>query len=134
MANALNWEPFSFFTAKKGDRMMTHLNTSTLNSSHMEEKKVFHEMGEILNLPDLQFYLWCQRKYKLNKGTFNTIDSWFYGCGVGQIILRRIYLLNFLEFVKSVDLVQEHHKYLRFGHGGLKRKLRQFMEKRMDRK
>ena len=82
---------------------------------------------EYLNLPDLQFFCMCQKKYKLNKGVFNTIDRWFYDYGVISVINRRIYILAFLDFVKEFEIDSENCKYIRFGHGGLSNKLNQFI-------
>ena len=46
-----------------------------------------------------------------------------------QIIHRRIYFLSFLGFVKETEQVTENQKYIRFGNGGLTRKLRQFIDR-----
>lgn len=92
-------------------------------------KKGFLNQSEYLNLPDLQFFLWCQQQYSLNKGVFNTIDTWFYDYGIVPVLHRRIYILAFLDFVKESCLEQDHHKYIRFGSGGLTRKLHQFVQK-----
>ncbi|MGJ7922052.1 hypothetical protein [Neobacillus sp. LXY-4] len=83
---------------------------------------------EYLDLPDLYFFLWCQKKYKLNKGIYNTIDKWFYDQGVVPIILRRRSILAFLEFVKKEDHESNHHDIIRFGSGGLSIKLKHFLE------
>lgn len=80
-----------------------------------------------LNLPDLQFFLWCQHHYKLNRGVYNTIDSWLYDFGIVSIIHRRIYIVAFLNFVKENEHMQKGHKFIRFGNGGLAKKLQQFM-------
>ena len=81
--------------------------------------------SDILNLPDLHFFLYCQEQYKLNKGVFNTIDNWFYKNGIVNIIDRRIYLLTFLQYVKECNL--ETNKYIKFGIGGLTKKLNEFV-------
>ncbi|WP_338450050.1 hypothetical protein R4Z09_28590 [Niallia oryzisoli] len=86
------------------------------------------ERSEYLNLPDIDFFLFCERQYRVNKGVYNTIDRWFYQNGIENIIHRRIYLLGFLEFVTESNLKQNHHKYIRFGNGGLITKLQEFMK------
>lgn len=87
--------------------------------------------SELLNLPDLHFFLWCQKKYKVNKGVFNTIDSWFYDYGIVPILYRRIHILAFLDFAKNAEAESTTdsalQKYLRFGPGGLARKLSEFI-------
>lgn len=90
------------------------------------EKTSFLGAAKYLNLPDLQFFLWCQKKYRLNKGIFNTIDNWFYSYGILPIAYRRIYILAFLEFVKDGEMESCQHTYIRFGNGGLSKKLNQF--------
>lgn len=86
------------------------------------------EKSKYLNLPDLQFFNWCNQQYGLNKGVYNTIDNWLYENGLVSIQYRRIYLLAFLEYVKDVGLKQEEHKFIRFGSGGLTRMLQNFTQ------
>jgi riboflavin kinase len=102
------------------------------NVSSMAFSKELGEKGslkrsEYLNLPDLQFFLWCQHQYKLNRGVYNTIDDWLYNFGITQVIHRRIYILAFLDFVKKNEPKHEGNKFIRFGNGGLSRRLHQFM-------
>ncbi|MGE7781015.1 hypothetical protein ACQKL0_13925 [Peribacillus sp. NPDC097264] len=86
------------------------------------------EKSEYLNLPDIEFFLLCQQQYRVNKGVYNTIDKWFYQDGIVNIIHRRIYLLAFLDFVTEENAKENHHKYIRFGNGGLTKKLNEFMK------
>ena len=111
---------------------MDHESIVNLNSiDHSTEwlnKQRFHT-SEYLNLPDLEFFHWCQHQYKINKGVYNTIDAWFYQQGVVSILNRRIYILSFLNFVtEEFDHYGDDPKYLRFGNGGLSKKLQQFMK------
>jgi hypothetical protein len=85
------------------------------------------KQSKYLNLPDLQFFLWCQHQYKLNRGVYNTIDAWLYDYGIVSIIHRRIYIVAFLNFVKENEHLQEGNKFIRFGNGGLGKKLHQFI-------
>ncbi|MGE8079790.1 hypothetical protein [Peribacillus loiseleuriae] len=80
-----------------------------------------------MNLPDLQFFNWCHLQYGVNKGIYNTIDNWFYEYGIVNILSRRIYLLSFLEFAKEVESEQKQDKVIRFGNGGLVKKLHEFL-------
>lgn len=81
---------------------------------------------EYLHLPDLQFFKWCNQQYGVNKGVYNTIDDWLYHFGISDILSRRIQLLEFLEFAKSTGIDEGKHKFIRFGNGGLVRKLHDF--------
>ena len=104
---------------------MTYLHPIVTEPARINSKEKILEKSEYLNVPDLQFFLWCQQQYRLNKGIYNTIDSWFYEYGIINIHHRRIYILAFLEFVKDEGNGQK--KYLQFGKGGLTRKLDQFV-------
>ena len=92
--------------------------------------KVPWARSESLNLPDLQFFKWCNRQFGVNRGVFNTIDSWFYENGIVDVYYRRILLLEFLEFSLENGLRQGESKFIKFGHGGLATKLNEFTEKR----
>lgn len=87
--------------------------------------------SELLNLPDLHFFLYCQRNYKINKGVFNTIDNWFFEYGIIPVHYRRIHILAFLDFVLNEESRlsndSNRKKFLRFGSGGLSKKLYQFI-------
>jgi riboflavin kinase len=83
--------------------------------------------SKYLNLPDLQFFNWCHQQYRVNRGVYNTIDQWFYDFGIVNIHSRRIQLLAFLEFAKGESLEQDKQQLVRFGHGGLSKRLREFM-------
>lgn len=85
------------------------------------------KQSKYLNLPDLQFFLWCQHHYKLNRGVYNTIDAWLYDYGIVSITHRRIYIVAFINFVKENEHTQEEPKFTRFGNGGLAKKLHQFI-------
>ncbi|MCC3357772.1 hypothetical protein [Bacillus sp. REN16] len=79
-----------------------------------------------LNLPDLQFFNWCNQQHGLNKGVYNTIDNWFFECGMVNIHNRRINILAFLDFLSDDRPAQNQHRYIRFGPGGLKMKFQEF--------
>lgn len=76
--------------------------------------------GHILNLPDLQFSQFCQQQFSLNKGIYNTIDSWFYDNGIINIVDRRTMVLRFMSFTIS------NGAEVKFGPGGLLEKLEEF--------
>ncbi|MET1029939.1 hypothetical protein [Domibacillus tundrae] len=85
-----------------------------------------------LNLPNSRFYEWCYEKYGLNRGVFNTIDNWLYEYGIVNVLSRRIYLLAFLDFAEASGIRRGEQKYLKFGHGGLSEKLREFLQVQED--
>ena len=60
---------------------MKHENVINLDLSTNPIQSRNQEKSENLNLPDLDFFLWCQQQYKINKGVYNTIDRWFYKNG-----------------------------------------------------
>nr|WP_295970896.1 hypothetical protein [uncultured Bacillus sp.] len=97
------------------------------NVNQPDKEKSELEDSNYLNLPDLHFFLSCQNRYKINKGIYNTIDNWFYEYGIVPIIHRRIHIIAFLDYVnQNKDSIS--HKYVRFGNGGLTKKLNEFTE------
>jgi riboflavin kinase len=109
---------------------------STQNSNDVRlfietKKENFFRTSKYLNLPDLQFYNWCNQQYRVNRGVYNTIDQWFYEYGIVNIHSRRIQILAFLDFVKD-EMLEEQPKYIRFGHGGLTKRLNEFMIDRLQ--
>ncbi len=107
---------------------MSKVNSITWFRDKSEAKKETITKNVNLNLPDLQFFLMCQKHYRVNRGVFNTIDAWFYEYGIVSIIHRRTSVLAFLDFVKEADQDSDQQKFIRFGHGGLTSRLQQFME------
>ena len=100
-----------------------------LHVHNIRIKTIGHDtfsQNEYLNLPDLQFYKWCNDQYGVNRGVFNTIDNWFFENGIINIQHRRIYLLAFLDHTLEEGMKQEHDKFIRFGNGGLTRQLQKF--------
>ena len=106
------------------------MNTGKFSSPELskEGQKKNLEKSDYLNLPDIEFFLLCEERYRVNKGVYNTIDRWFYQNGIKNIIHRRIYLLAFLEFVSESNLKKNQHAYIRFGNGGLTNKLNEFLK------
>lgn len=107
---------------------MNNLNSNIVDYYKRNKKGDSIEGNEYVNLPDLQFFLWCNKNFRLNRGIYNTIDSWLYDLGIHHIIVRRIYLIAFLDFVKETLPEERNQKFLRFGNGGLTRKLQQFID------
>ncbi|PMC34283.1 hypothetical protein CJ195_23640 [Bacillus sp. UMB0899] len=78
----------------------------------------------IIHLTDLDFAQLCHKKYGLNKGIYNTIDSWFYKQGIQNILERRKNILFFLEFLDGK--VETKNLRPKFGSGGLTIKLQDY--------
>ncbi|KGR75087.1 hypothetical protein [Ureibacillus sinduriensis] len=74
----------------------------------------------ILNLPDLQFSQYCHHQFSINKGIYNTIDSWFFNNGITNILDRRMRVLQFMALTISKETD------VKFGPGGLSKKLEDF--------
>ncbi|MED1472440.1 hypothetical protein [Bacillus salipaludis] len=107
--------------------MQTQKNKSSDGFFTKTNKSKSFATSQYLNLPDLQFFIWCNQKYKVNRGVYNTIDQWFYEYGIVNIHYRRIQLLAFLDFFKDKILEKDKQKFIRFGHGGLVRSLNEFI-------
>ena len=103
-------------------------NSNFLGTLLKQRKLNSLEKSEFLNLPELQFFNWCHQQYGLNKGVYHTVDNWFYEYGIVHIQYRRINLVAFLEFAKGEGIKQNKLKFIRFGNGGLNRKLYEFIK------
>lgn len=79
----------------------------------------------IIHLPDLHFVQFCEERFGLNRGVYNTIDSWFYHKGVTDIINRRKSILHFLGNIRQ----SIQNGRLKFGHGGLSMCLSTYWDK-----
>ncbi|MBI0579111.1 hypothetical protein IEC97_17210 [Neobacillus cucumis] len=107
--------------------MQTQKSKSSACFFSKTNKSKSFESIQYLNLPDLQFFILCNQKYKVNRGVYNTIDQWFYEYGIVNIHYRRIQLLAFLDFFKDKILEKDRQKFIRFGHGGLAKSLNEFI-------
>ncbi|OLO37111.1 hypothetical protein BTR23_14370 [Alkalihalophilus pseudofirmus] len=83
------------------------------------------DKNQIINLTDLAFRQYCEEKYGLNKGIYNTIDDWFYKKGFINIQLRRYQVLEFIHYHLSAHKT----KKISFGSGGLVKKLNEYVSK-----
>lgn len=81
---------------------------------------------EIWQKPDLFFSKYCEEKFDINKGVYNTIDCWFYEQGLEQITERRKTILSFFQYLHLIE--KTNHK-IKFGPRGLTTKLNQYWEK-----
>lgn len=109
------------------DKKMQTKNTVSVGQFPESNKPYSFETSTYLNLPDLPFFHWCNRQYRINRGVYNAIDQWFYDYGIINIQYRRIQILAFLEFAKEDVQNKEPITFIRFGHGGLTKKLNEFI-------
>ncbi|MEK6448444.1 hypothetical protein [Priestia aryabhattai] len=76
-----------------------------------------------IHMPDLLFVRFCNEKYKINRGVYNTVEQWFYDQGIHNIIQRREIILSFLLFNRTCQSCNEK---IKFGHGGVTGQLNEF--------
>jgi riboflavin kinase len=77
-----------------------------------------------IHLTDHSFQTLCMEKYGINRGVFNEIDKWFYQQGMVDIVERRREILKFMAFQGTSE-----KKKIKFGHGGLRQSLLQYVDK-----
>jgi riboflavin kinase len=56
-------------------------------------------IDKIIHLNDFSFIQLCDKNYGVNRGIYNTIDSWFYENGMENILERRRNIIFFLESI-----------------------------------
>jgi len=76
---------------------------------------------KVVHLPDLEFARFCEERYGINRGVYNTIDKWFAEEYNVNIIRRRTIILCFLHWVKAYIPREEK---VEFGAKGLSEQLR----------
>lgn len=77
---------------------------------------------------DFAFQKYCEEKFGINRGIYNTIDAWFFNRGYKNIVIRRNMILNFLSYT-SGKLQSKKSTTIKFGPGGLKQQLYEFYDK-----
>lgn len=80
-----------------------------------------------ISLPDCLFSDYVEKEYGINRGVYNTIDLWFYKNGLKDLFRRRKEIINFLHNVHETSHLD--NKRLKFGHGGLSKKLTDYWER-----
>lgn len=78
------------------------------------------DLNKVLHLPDLQFTQFCEQRFSINKGIYNTIEHWFYQRGIVNILERRRKIIQFMFFNCS------NKTNVKFGPGGLAKALENF--------
>ncbi|RST72256.1 hypothetical protein D4T97_016575 [Siminovitchia acidinfaciens] len=79
-------------------------------------------------MPDLYFYKWCDLKYGINRGIYNTIDALLYEKGYTDVYERRFILTRFLAHSLKQDLYDEKANAIKFGRGNLTIKVTEFVD------
>lgn len=74
--------------------------------------------ADLFEWPDLAFHHYCLQMYRLNRGTYNTIDQWLFDNGYPEIKRRRKMIIVFLERMVKMQ-AEEGRKFLSFGKGNL---------------
>ncbi|MCM3638930.1 hypothetical protein M3152_14600 [Sporosarcina luteola] len=82
------------------------------------------QIDKTIHLPDLSFIRLCNEKYGVNRGLYNTIDTFFYERGFERIVERRKIILSFLDYVQ--EGMDENTSRTKFGSGGLKIKIDEY--------
>lgn len=90
-----------------------------------------HPRENPIHLPDIGFYHWCSERFFINRGVYNAIDHWFFEQGFKNIANRRTIIIQFLMYVQKEE-ASSHHKYVKFGRGGVKKKLHRFVQERFS--
>jgi riboflavin kinase len=80
-----------------------------------------------IHLPDIMFCKYCEDQFGINRGVYNSIDSWFFNQGINNIFKRRKNILNFLQAVCKSDSDNGLDKF-KFGKGGLNIQLNHYFQ------
>ncbi len=105
-------------------------NQNSTLSNKTDEELMKHDPNTLIHLPDLSFVQWCDTEFGINRGVFNTIDSWFYQKGVKEITRRRRYIL---KFFLSLRPHRDKKQKIILGDGGLIPSLNNYWEISIER-
>ncbi|MBM7715481.1 hypothetical protein JOC94_002469 [Bacillus thermophilus] len=81
--------------------------------------------SKVIHFTDHSFQTYCKEHFGINRGVYNTIESWFYTKGMTKITRRRHAILAFLEFM-AADFRHQAQTRIRFGSGRLAMKLNEY--------
>ena len=82
-----------------------------------------NQLEQILHFPDLRFTKWCEERFSINRGVYNTIDEKLYEAGYRNVRDRRKAIVSFLQQYAGPT---DDRKYYKFGPGNLSGALHQF--------
>jgi riboflavin kinase len=100
-------------------------NQNTHLPNKADGERMNYDVNTLIHLPDLLFVQWCDTKFGINRGVFNTIDSWFYQKGEKEITRRRRHIL---KFILSLSPHRDKKQKIKLGDGGLIPSLNNFWE------
>jgi riboflavin kinase len=85
-----------------------------------------NDKTDIIHLPDLLFIEFCKEQFGINRGVYNTIDSWFFQKGIVNILERRHKIHDFLtKWIQESS--EKKHGEIKIGHGNLTKKLNEYI-------
>jgi riboflavin kinase len=91
----------------------------------MSKRLKSDQNASLYEWPDLAFHHYCLQTFRLNRGSYNTIDQWLFDNGYPEIRRRRKLIIQFLELMQQSPTAEER-KFLSFGKGKLIVELSQF--------
>ncbi|WP_227551538.1 hypothetical protein [Metabacillus sediminilitoris] len=80
-----------------------------------------------VHLPDLHFIQFCEKEFNVNRGIYNTIDTWFFNYGIKNLLERRQTIIYFLQNLNEIRKKNNTTK-IKFGSGGLTSSLTEFCQ------
>jgi riboflavin kinase len=83
--------------------------------------------NNLFHLPDLLFIRYCHEQFGINRGVYNTIDSWLFQKGITDILDRRETIFHFLSKWLQEDQEKNQGK-IKIGHGNLTKRLTDYFE------
>jgi riboflavin kinase len=78
-----------------------------------------------IHMTDILFSQLCEKRFGINRGIYNTIDSMFYEKGIKDILKRRNAILSFLIYAVGTTEGLPSAPY-KFGNGGLSIKMNEY--------
>jgi hypothetical protein len=85
------------------------------------------DKAQIIHCTDMLFQRYCQKKYGINRGVYNTLELWFYNQGIIDIRFRRHIILEFMEYLsRRQEQAMNAKGTVKFGNGGLVQTLDHF--------
>lgn len=110
------------------ERLMSiYINTLVVinrNRDFILEENCMKKISDNLSsqLPDLKFVRFCEEKYGINRGIYNTVDEWFYEQGIEGIVRRREIIMDFFK-----SLNESGNRKVTFGSKGLREKFNNYV-------
>jgi hypothetical protein len=100
----------------------------TNEAAFQGESEFQSSVRRLIHAPDLQFAQYTIERFRINRGTYNTIDAWLFREGWTDIRKRRAAALRFLA--QAAAMANGDGRFVRFGHGNLSKHLARFAQDR----